>query len=348
MTNRAHASAALSAFAALAAAVPLGACQHPSPFAVDDDANPGVEASAALHLAPADAAPTAAPHEDLVPPAMYVGARRARLTALDNEPALAKNADAIRAHFDGGLPAAMDLQAIPLGGSKQALLLSASATEANPIALLAGADGSALWIKQHPLGGITPPARPFAMAPRPDNGIVLFVYDEPTKLVAARMWDEDGNAYAELIVFELPRCDALSAAWWPGHGWIVVASFPGGARAQLLGEESRSEWDPKGISVGEAWRGAAPATLVIDPATSTWILVQHATRGGVDHVVALRYGADGARIGNRATDLGAVKVVRTLDRVNASLARPGVAAVEVGGVGGAGNTWVEMNVEAPR
>jgi hypothetical protein len=305
-----------------------------------------VSAADANGIAPSQTAdagipPTALPDEE--PPAMYVGARRARLTKLDDEPGLAKNADVIRAHFGGTLPALMDLQAVPLATGKQALLLSnAKAEELNPIAFLVDASGAALWTKERPLAGITPPARPFAMAPRPDGGLALFLYDEPTKLVAARMSAADGAPYAELMLYELPRCDAISAAWWRGRGWIVVTSFPGGARAQLLSEEGRAAWGPHGVAAGDAWRAPAPATIVIDPETSSWVLVQHATRGRTDHVEALRYDSDGNRIGT-ALDLGLVpRVARATERIDASPLRPGVVRVDIAG------RQTEMRVDSIR
>jgi hypothetical protein len=135
------------------------------------------------------------------------------------------------------------------------------------------------------------------------------------------------------MLFHLPQCDAISAAWWPGNGWIVVASFPGGARAQRVSEEGLPAWHPESLPVGEPWRAPAPATIVIDDATFSWVLVQHATRAGSDHVVAVRYGIDGARLTKKAADLGAVpRVASVRDRIDASLAGPGRLRVDVGGV----------------
>jgi hypothetical protein len=316
-------------------ALVLAACSRSPSGAGDAGGAPDAASESVIDAAPAagDAATARAAIPEEEPPATFVGARRARLTTLDDEPGLAKNAAAIKAHFGGKLPAAMELQAVPLATGKQGLLLSAADSDPNPIALLLDANGAPLWTKEHPLAGITPPVKPFAMAPRPDGGLAIFLYDEPTKLVAARMSAVDGAPYAELVLFELARCDAISAAWWPGRGWIVVASFPGGARAQLLKEEGGFAWDPVGIAVGEGWRAPAPATIVIDPRTGTWVLAQHVTRGGGDHAAALHYAADGTRIGS-AVDLGAVpRAAKTLDRVEASLARPGFARIDVGGKG---------------
>jgi hypothetical protein len=277
------------------------------------------------------------------PPATFTEARRAHLAKLDDEPGLAKNVDVIRAHFDGGVPPSMELQAVPLASGRQALLLGAAGSDPNPIALLVDAEGPAVWVNKHPLGGIAPPARPFAIAPRPDGGVALFVYDEPTKLVAARMWAADGAAFAELILFELSRCDAISAAWWPGRGWVVVTAFPGGARAELLGEDGHVAWGAQGVPVGEAWRAPAPATIVIEPETSSWLLFQHAVRSGADHVVALRYGALGERLADTAIDVGAVaRVKRVSDRIVASVPRPGIARVDLDGVS------VEAKVDTAR
>jgi hypothetical protein len=312
--------------ASVGGAVILAACSRSAAPPVDG--GPGVERSADAGAIARGAVDGGATLEE-APPETFVEARRARLTKLDDEPGLAANAGAIRQHFGGTLPPLMDLQVVPLASGRQGLLLGEAADEPRPIVLLVDATGTALWTKERPLGGITPPARPFAMAPRPDGGLALFVYDEPTKLVAARMWAADGAAYAELMLFELAKCDAISAAWWPGRGWIVVTAFPGGARAQLLREAGSSAWDPSGMPVGEAWRAPATPTIVIDPATSSWVLVQHATRGARDHVVVVRYGPQGERIGT--ADLGAVgRVTRSADRIGATLARPGVVKVDLG------------------
>ena len=287
--------------------------------------------------------PAHAPVVEERPPATFREARRALLTTLDDEPGLARNAETVRTHFGGSLPDAMDLQAVPLASGKQMLLLRAVADDPKPIALFVDATGGAIWIKDRPLAGITPPAKPFTISPRPDDGVVIFVYDEPTKLVAARMWVEDGAPYAELRLYDLPRCDAISAAWWPDHGWIVVTSFPGGARAQLLRESGSPAWDPEGITVGEAWRAPAPASIVIDADTATWLLVQHATRSGADHVVAIRYDAQGNRLATGGGDLGAVPhVARVSDRIEVTPSRPRVVQVDVAG------KPVEMRLDADR
>ncbi len=91
-------------------------------------------------------------------------------------------------------------------------------------------------------------------------------------------------------------------------------------------------WDPQGIPAGDPWRAPAPASIVIDPSSGSWVLVQHATRNGADHVVAIRYGADGYRRTTTAIDLGAVPHVSVpSSRIEASLARAGVVRVDVAG-----------------
>ena len=95
--------------------------------------------------------------------------------------------------------------------------------------------------------------------------------------------------------------------------------------------------------VGEAWRAPAPASIVIDPDTATWLLVQHATRAGADHVVAIRYDAQGNRLATGGGDLGAVpRVARVSDRIEVTLSRPRVVQVDVAG------KPVEMRLDADR
>ena len=77
---------------------------------------------------------------------------------------------------------------------------------------------------------------------------------------------------------------------------------------------------------------AARISSVTDPATSSWLLVQHATRTGADHVVAIRYGVNGDRLEKSSVDLGPVaRVARVSDRIDVALVRPGVARVDVAG-----------------
>ncbi len=336
MTDRRKTPLGAVAIAWVVVAVPLGWGLYQSvikskPLFAPTAIDAGSDAAPAPLATPTASASTAPPVDES-PPGTFVEARHARLTTLDDEPGLAKNGDAIRAHFGGTLPASIDLQAVPLGAGKQALLLRATGDDSKPMALLIDASGTAIWVKDHPLSGITPPAKPFTIAPRPDNGVALFVYDEPTKLVAARMWTPEGGPFADLVLYELARCDAISAAWWPGRGWIVITSFAGGARAQLLSESGSAAWNAQGIVVGETWRAAAPATIVIDAQSSSWILVQHATRAGADHVVALRYDSGGARLDDAAVDLGTVaRVAHVTDRIDATLAGYGVVRIDVGG-----------------
>jgi len=326
---------------AVGLALVLTACSriHPPPSDAGSDAH--AEADAAPSSL--DAAVPVPLDSEEPPPPTFLEARRSHLSTLDDEPGLAHNERAILTHFDGGLPPAMELQAASLGSGRQALLLSAASAEPNPIAFLVDAVGTAIWTKNRPLGGLSPPARPFAIAPRQDEGVALFFYDEPAKLVGARMWALDGSAFSEVMLFSIPRCDAISTVWWPGQGWILVTAFPGGARAQLLTEEGMSAWGAQGIAVGEAWRAAAPATIVIEPNTSSWLLVQRATRGGADHAIAIEYGTFGQRTSAGARDLG--PIARTpggSDRIAVSLVRPGLARVELGAKA------VDLVVDSPR
>ena len=267
-------------------------------------------------------------------PITWLEARRARLANLDDEPALAKNDAAIRAHFGGALPIAMRLQAIPLAQGREAFLLDADDGAPRPMALMVDATGAALWTKDHPTAGITPPVTQLALAPRDENGVALFLFDEPTHLVAVRMWDSQGYPFANLQMFTLPRCDALSAARWPGRGWIVVATHAGSMRAQLLKDDGTTAWGKTGIDVGEPWRaGPAPATIAIDGAGAGddgWLLLQYATRGGANHVLASHFNPFGNATWPAPKDLGAVDRPDAGARVEASHEGPGATLVTVG------------------
>jgi hypothetical protein len=279
--------------------------------------------------APVDASSTA--HEDPPPetPPTWSEARRARLSAaqIANEPGLEKNAAALREHFGGAIPAAIDLQAVPLANGRQILLVEAVADEPKPMALLVDADGASVWTRERPTGGITPPVRALTLTPRPDSGVALFFWDEPTQLLAVRMWNADGAPFADLQIARAPRVDAIAAAWWKGRGWLAVASMPGAARAHLLRENGTPSWGADGVAVGAATKASRPVAIALDT-KETWVLVQRAPRPAGERVLAFRYDTGGEPLWKQPTDLGPSKGT---DRIDATRARDGVVRIAFDG-----------------
>jgi hypothetical protein len=237
---------------------------------------------------------------------------------------------ALQKHF-GGARGPFMLQRLDLTGHRRMFLVS-SRDESDPMVLVTDAQ-RLVWSKERPTAGMIPPAMNLAITAHPQGGATMFAYDAPTKIVAARMWSEDGSPFADFQVLKLDACDDLSAAYWPGRGWLVVCAWLGGARAQLLREDGTIGWRRDGADVGTAWRAPAPPTILFDT-PDTAMLVQYAdVRPGVagDHVVALRYDARGRPQWVTPVDLGAVlHVEQTRDRVAARLGAAGVVRVDLG------------------
>lgn len=235
----------------------------------------------------------------------------------------------VRAHFGSKDKGPFLVQTAALGGERTADLV-VDREAAHPILLVA--NGDALdWARDHPTAGITPPARPIALTSHSLGGPMLLVFVPAVSMVAARIWDDRGNPFADLEVLTIDACDDLSAAYDPGHGWLVVAARPGGARAQWITEEGTMPWPREGIEVGAPWRRSAPVSIVFDTGT-TAILLQHATVGEstADHVLAFRYDLEGHSLWTAPLDVGAEpRVPKGEERLEARLARQGVARVEL-------------------
>jgi hypothetical protein len=200
--------------------------------------------------------------------------------------------------------------------------------ESMPMAL-AVADGHVEWVKERPAAGIIPPVTHLAVVPHPDGGAVLFAFVPSVDVVAARIWSSDGGPFADLEVLDVDECDALSAAYAPRVGWLVVAARRGGARAQLLREDGTVAWPRSGVEVGAPWRAGAPVTIVVDTPRSA-MLFQYATRGGADHVLASAWDFDLGALWRAPVDIGAVPLVRTgEERLDATLEASGAVRVEL-------------------
>jgi len=243
--------------------------------------------------------PPPAPALPPIPPAPPGEAQRKTVQALEREPLLVPQLAPLRAHFlglrqagqvDGGtLRGPFLVQRIERSGGGDGVLVS-RADESDPFAMALDR-GQLVFSKERPVAGITPPVQHITIAPGPERGIVLFSYVATLHLVAARMWADDGNPFAENVVLEAPECDALAAAYWPGNGWLVACSSKDGTRAQLLRENLTSAWGTAGLVLGNAGP-VASARIAIDSPTE-WTLVQRARAIGGDRTLTYRYDADG-------------------------------------------------------
>ena len=142
--------------------------------------------------------------------------------------------------------------------------------------------------------GMTPPVHGPHDGPGPRKGAASRSsgYVVPLDLVAARMWADDGNPFAEVVAFTPDACDALAEAYAPGWGWILACSSPAGTRAQLLREDpTPAGWaarGPRGDRPGPVGR----ASVGFEPPW-TWTLTQRAKAVGGDRSLTFRYGPDG-------------------------------------------------------
>ena len=261
------------------------------------DASEDAPARAALELAPAPAGSS-------VPTALSLASERSHrrvLASLDAEPLLRPFSVSLREHFHAAT-GPFFTQHIGLAGGRDAWLVSrADGRDATVIVV----DRDILaWSKPRPAAGIVPPVVQLTISPRPDGGVVLFAYVASLHLLAARMWAEDGNAYAEIELASFDACDAMAAAYKAAFGWIVVCASSSGTRAQRLREDGTTMWGPNGVAVGASSAVTLPSIAVDTPAT--WVLVQRARGAGADHLLAWRYDAQGLPLWAAPADVGAL------------------------------------------
>jgi len=211
--------------------------------------------------------------------------------ALEADQLLVPQLARLRTHFqvDGGtLRGPFVVQRVERSGGGDGVLVS-RADESDPFAMALDR-GQLVFAKERPVAGITPPVQHVTISPGPERGLVVFGYVATLHLVAGRMWADDGNPFAEIVVLEAPACDTLAAAYWPGNGWLVACSSKDGTRAQLLRENLTSAWGTAGLVLGNAGP-VASARIAIDSPTE-WTLVQRARAVGGDRTLTFRYDAD--------------------------------------------------------
>ncbi len=217
--------------------------------------------------------------------------QRKTIPALDRDPLLLPQLAALRRHFeeDGGTRRGpFVVQRVERSGGGDGVFVS-RADESDPFVM--GLDrGQLVFSRERPFAGITPPVQHVTIAPGPERGIVAFAYVATVHLVAARMWAEDGNPFANVVVVESPACDALDAAYWPGKGWLVACSSKDGTRMQLLRENLTSAWGSAGLVLGTLGP-VASARIAIDSPIE-WALVQRIHAVGRDRTRTHRYDAD--------------------------------------------------------
>ena len=292
--------------------------------AVADASPPPGEASPEAH-----APPPSEPRWHGLPP---TEARRARLAQLTDDPTLAPGAALLRPHF-GPQPFPLDAQSATLGepeagaGLRRALLLRGR-DDTGPMVVVVDAQSHVVWSNDHPTAGLLPRVSELAIAPAPRGGTALFFYDPPVHVLGARRWDDEGGLLVDFELLQLPACDALSALYWPGRGWIVAAARSGETRAQLLLEAGGMAWGHEGVAIAEGgdasgFRAAGgtrgePVSLVLDTDGTFMALQRGSVEGDAgkrrdDRLLAYRYDARAAPIWDAPLDLGPMP--RSLRRV---------------------------------
>jgi hypothetical protein len=227
-------------------------------------------------------------------------------------------------------------------------VLVARADESDPIALAFDRD-QLLWSKPRPTAGILSPVSGLTLAPRPDGGAVVFAWVAPLHMVAARMWADDGNPFGDFELFAPDACDALSAAYGPGQGWVAVCTSAQGTRAQRMREDGTIAWGPGGAAVGATSR-SGPASIAFDSA-STLMLLERVSAVGGDRLLAFRYDVEGQPLWTAPADLGTDLELRPTRgaRIEARVVGQGLVRVErpsgVAGKGAGRVTEVTSNGE---
>jgi hypothetical protein len=312
----------LSAVTALLSVVPA-ACSRKGGEAALGDAGPIASAAAPPEppasaaearpdlLDPPDESPPARDAETPRRPLEAAEPRRTTLRRLEDDRTLRPHGELLRAHFGGSIPAPIEIQVTPVGGERRAILVTGGAVDRRPFLFVLDAEDRVVWTKERPLAGIAPGVREIVVLPGPDGQVAISWFDVPTKLVALRVWDATGGILADFQLFSIESGDTLSALYWPGRGFLVVAAEArGAARAQLLDESGRLAWGQGGKALPWVSRAGAPVAIAVDTESSV-VLVQvgdavKAPAGDPGHALAGRYDARGAALWDRPIDLGPV------------------------------------------
>jgi hypothetical protein len=285
-----------------------------------------------------DERPPASPDATQRHPLSTAEPRRVTLRRLEDDRALLRHRDLLRAHFGAALAAPLELQIADALGDRRAILVSGGPKDRNPIILVLDADQKVLWTKERPLAGIAPGVKEVALLPGPDGQVTISWFDAPTRLLALRAWDARGGILADFQLLEIEACDALSGLYWPGQGFLVVAAQAGGAaRAQLLDEGGKLAWGLGGRAVPWVSRAGAPVAIAVDTHRSVVILqlgeLPRAARpAGPEHALAVRFDAQGAALWDRPVDLGPAPLSaggRTGERILARRADEGFVRVSL-------------------
>jgi hypothetical protein len=254
--------------------------------------------------APSDGSLSAPISRPALAPPRSGEAERGTVQRLEDDPLLRSHLPALREHFGAGARGPFEVQRSVLAGGATALLVSLP-NDGDPFVLVVDRD-QPLWTKARPVAGILPPVRHLALAPRPDGGVVVFGWVETLRTVAARMWADDSNPFGDFEIFAPDACDALSAAYAPGFGWVVVCSGKGGARAARMRDDGTAAWGRLGVPVG-APSAVGPSSVAFDT-PSSFLLLQRAAAAGGERILGYRYDGRAMDLWAAPVDLGGIGI----------------------------------------
>ncbi len=306
----------------------LLSCSRPTAAPAEAGAEGPVDAPVALkdqELPGATGTPSAAdPIQDPVPPLPAGEARRSTIARLEADALLRAQLGVLRDHFGADAKGPYDEQRVDLAGGRTAVMVSRTG-ERDPIVLVVDRE-EIVWSKLRPTGGILPPVRHLALAPRPDGGAAVFGWVEGLRTVAARMWADDSNPFGDFELFEADGCDALSAGYAPGQGWVVACASRTGTRVQRMKDDGTLAWGRNGVPLGAA--SPEPVTIVWDTRSTLMLLQREAAPGG-DRFLAFRYDMNARDMWAAPVDLGiSARTTAASERIEAASVRDGVVRVK--------------------
>jgi hypothetical protein len=319
----------------------LAGCARPGGDPAPSPASASVTAPSASSdvpsAAPTAAAPTA---EGVVPEHLHppAEAQRSVLHRPEDAPAIAAHVETLRARVDAGVVWPLEVQTARLAGDRRAALLYGAPRERSPILLVLDAKDGLLWGRDRPLAGTRQIVTEMAVMPGPRGEVALAWCDIPTQIVALRRWSPEGIPLADFEIASVDVCEALSALYWPGRGFLVVASQHGAARAQLLDEAGLRAWGSTAIELPWKARPSAPVSIAVDTDVSVMLfqvgdLVREGGGAALDRVLAMRYDTLGTALWAHPLDLGpapSAEVGASSPRISTARTEPGSVRVSLG------------------
>ncbi len=298
---------------ALLATLALGCRRAPPP--------PPPAATASASTSGAASAPPA--NEPLLLPRRFVA------RAIEDSELLRPHAETLHTQL-GAAPGPLDVMAAPGEDGRVILLVQRQGPQPTPIVLVADARRALAWKKERPLAGTSRGGHHASVAGGPRGDVVIAWCDEGSGALAARRWEASGGLLADYQLLPSATCDSLSSLYWPGHGWVVVASLLGRGRAQLLGDNGELRWGREGLAIGTGFRAATPHTLTPDTDRSLLVFgYGYAELGAGGRAVAWRVSDDGRALFR--VELGEAPGGATLPFIDATRLEAGLVRAHFAG-----------------